>query len=162
MSANNYSATNGQLIIQDGLLESQIIGDDQWTNYKIRFNGISIRSGTSFRVLIRVQDEDNYMLFDCHQSGRCGPYSDRTNCIWQRVINGQAQSVVGTDLNCLGGSNNLHLEQLELEVEGNVYRTYMNGTRKLYFIDDTFYSGGLSLQCKGSMTLDSVEVLTVP
>lgn len=154
MSGNGFASVNGQLVVEDGLLESQVIGDSSWRNYKIKIYGYDVPDHT-IRILIRVQDRDNYMSLDCR--GVPGFYT--YECTWHKVINGEDQSIPGSYISFRRG---YHIELLELEIQDNVYRTSRDGEQWLRFVDDTFNNGGFQLQVNGSMAFEGFEVLTLP
>lgn len=154
---NSYSVTNGKLVA-NGPIEG-FIGDNSWKNYILLLNEFTYSGGIQY--LIRVQDRDNYMMLDCKGVG-----SDWGNnhCHWYTVTDGEAVEIPGTHFvnagcgGCGPGGGN----PFRLEVEGNIYRTFISGEQILYFVDDTFQSGGIGLRSIGELAVGSVEVNAIP
>ena len=146
-----FSVTNGKLDL-NGTIEG-FVGDNSWGNYMIIWQEFHASWG-SMQILVRVQDRDNYMLFQCG-SGSTGTWH---GCGWSKVINGEAQAIPGTGFNVWMKK----APPLRLEVEGNIYRTFLHGDQKVYFVDDTFSNGGFGLRYSGDFQLEGVEVRAMP
>jgi len=76
---------------------------------------------------------------------------------WYKVVDGQAQVIPGTRFE---GKRAVSLTAVE--IEGNVYRTFMDYEQKNYFVDETFSTGGIQFQFKGVVELEGIQVLRVP
>jgi hypothetical protein len=154
---NSYSITNGKLIA-NGPIEG-FIGDSSWENYILLMNEFTYSGG--IQLLIRVQDRDNYMMLECKGVG-----SDwgTNHCYWYTVKDGKAIEIPGTHFNnagcngCGPGGGN----PFRIEVEGNVYRTFINGEQKMRLVNDSFQNGGIGLRSTGTLELGSVEVRAIP
>ena len=75
---------------------------------------------------------------------------------WYRVIDGQEQAIPGTKLEIQ------YKPLTAVEIQGNVYRTFIAHEQQNYFVDDTFSTGGIQFQFKGVVELEGIEVLRLP
>ena len=150
-SGEGYLVVNGKLTMDAGTFESGIIGDDSWDNYRIRFGGLSLLDvgGSKLRVMTHIQDRDNYMLLEC------GP-GHGLNCGWFKMVGGQTTNIPETSFGRFAFPDSS--VEIVLEVEGNIYRTFFNGERISYFVDETFVSGGCQVQIKNFVRLDEFEI----
>ena len=146
-----FGSVNGELVLQDGTFESQLIGDGSWTDYRIFFD--TFRYGGGYTSLqLRVQDSENYMLFESTQEG-CGHAWN-----WYRVVGGERQLIPGTAIGtrfCQGPNDWI----TEVQLQGNVYRTFKDGKEVLRFVDDTYSDGGVRLRLNGNLTMQGIEML---
>ncbi len=143
-----FSVTNGKLVL-DGSVEG-FVGDDGWNNYMVIFHKFAVGWG-NMKILFRIQDRDNYMLFECNRGAEhlCG---------WHKVINGEAKAIPGTEF--WAGLWDGHT--LRFEMDGQIYRTFINTEQQGYFVDDTFSNGGFGLRYTGDFSLEGVEVRAMP
>lgn len=156
MLGDNFAVANGKLIMGDGSLESQIIGDSGWQNYAIRLYGLDVpgrQTGQSFNILVRVQDRDNYIRLEIRDHGANGKQWH-----WHKVINGQSQEIPGTHF----GMRPSGSEFIMLEIQDNIYRTFIDGEQQVYFVDDTFSNGGIVMKCNHEFSLDAIEIVGMP
>ena len=58
MSGKNYASVNGRLVVEDGALESGIVGSESWRDYSINLSGFQAPDGTDFYVDVRIQDRN--------------------------------------------------------------------------------------------------------
>lgn len=145
--------------MENGSLESVVVGGSV-RNYEIKFGDLTVNSAT-VRIMARVQDRDNYMLLECYH--RCTFMGCDAFFTWRRIIKGQPQDIPAAAFSIDTAHAPLNLKSLEVEVENNVFRTFVNGERQVYFVDDTFANGGFALQARGAHTsFDSFEAITLP
>ena len=153
---NSYSITNGKLIA-NGPIEGYI-GDKSWANYILLMNEFGY-SG-EIQLLIRVQDRDNHMILECKTEG-----SDwgKNHCNWYTVKGGKAIEIPGAHfINGGGNEGPSGGNPFRIEVEGNVYRTIINGEQEINFVNDSFQNGGIGLRSTGTLEIGSVEVRAIP
>ena len=143
-----FSVTNGKLVL-DGSVEG-FVGDHGWDNYMVIFQEFAVGWG-NMKILFRIQDRDNYMMFECNRKAEhlCG---------WYKVINGEAKAIPGTEF--WAGLWDGHT--LRFEMDGQIYRTFLNTEQQGYFVDDTFSNGGFGLRYTGDFQLEGVEVRAMP
>lgn len=139
MTGNNFYATNGDFTIADGSFESTIIGSSDWHNYKIVLNGY-INQGTWIEIQFRVQDRDNYLSLKCNFAAA---YTAQPDCVWSKFINGNSETITGTEFKIPDGRSTKTF--FEIELENNAYRTFENKEQKIRFVDDTFMDGGIRI-----------------
>lgn len=150
MSGQGFASTNGQLTLDEGFLESSVIGNNTWDNYKINLSGLTLwEDGSTMQIAMRIQDRDNFISLNCDCK-----YGGLAHCFWQKIIEGKPQVIPGTEFT-FGQWSTI---SLSIEIENNTYRTFINNERLLRFVDDTFNSGGFTLKRAGSLRLDEIEV----
>lgn len=149
-----YSTVNGKLIPGNSM--QGYLGDQSWINYVVVLQQVENRCG-DWGVMLRMQDRDNYMLvkFKWGCSGQANDFK------FYKVINGEQQEIAGAEgykYYADGGS------VLRLEAEGNVYRFYQDNERLVYFTDNSFSSGGVSLVNFNSerLSIGSFQVESLP
>lgn len=134
-----------------------IIGENL-RNYKIKIIRLTKQRNVGFQILTRVQDGNNYMLFECTWRS-AGRMTKKAVYVWGKVSNGEHQDIPGTIQDgCLGGD-------IEIEVEDNIYRTFINGEEVMYFADDSYSEGGFIMRVvnkKGGVVIDDIEVYELP
>jgi len=157
MSGDPVAAVNGQLVMDKGSFRSAIIGDSSWQNYNIQLDNLRPQGNCdncSIDVQVRVQDNSNYMRFNCYTS------RSYQHCGWHKVVNGEEIEIPGT---------NTWMWELwhdgdtaEIEVEGNNYRLIVASNPVIRFSDDTFTNGGFTLKGQNLFRLDGIEVRALP
>lgn len=156
MSGRGFAASNGSFVVQNGLGESQVIGDSSWQDYAVRLGGFFFNPDERIWFLIRVQDRDNYMALECFDYYRGGW---EPACEWHKVVNGRDEVVPGTH------TDRIPLDRgdddfFTIEVQGNIYRTFVNGEQKARFADNTFTGGGFAIRFDAeSLRVGSIEIV---
>jgi len=130
MQGNNFSMVNGELHSR-GWLTAQI-GNTSLDNYAVEFDLKQL--GANLRVLVRRQDDMNYMGWQLVQ-GCC-------DCAfnWMIVKEGKEQEVPNsrTAAECTA----VHYR---IETDGNMYKVFQNGIRKINFTNNIFSNGSVGL-----------------
>lgn len=155
----NYAVSNGQLAVDSGRLSSATIGNSTWGNYRVRLLGLASHT---FIVRTRIQDADNYLALGCWPNS--GLVTRR--CEFGRVVNGNWATISGTGTehrsSGWGSGDNTFPIDIEVEVQGDVYRFFLNGEQQLRFVDNTYASGGILFYADGRIRLESFEVISLP
>jgi uncharacterized protein YaiE (UPF0345 family) len=133
LTGSGFSSTNGKLVV-NGSADSAIIGGPDWTNYHIMLRGTNLDNPANIRVRVRVQDRSNYMAFWYLEGA--GTYRGGG---WVKVVEGREEEVPGSKIRMSDGD-------MEIEVDGSLYRLLVNGEEKVRFADDTFSNGGFMLE----------------
>lgn len=155
MVGTGYAATNGNLVLSEGNVESQVVGNHSWSDYEVILTGVQVKTDPdTLEIQVRVQDRDNYLAFVC----RGGTMFTEAHCKWYKSIGGQSQEIPGA----LFTINRYKPHDFYIEVQDNIYRTFMDGERVLYFVEDTYSSGGISLRLAGSVIVGDIGVLSLP
>jgi hypothetical protein len=148
MTGKNFTVINGKLKSEGYLTGS--IGDKSWTSYAITFSEVRQIAGHILEIRVRVQDRDNYMVLKSDFSGWEG-----ARMTWYRMVQGKEQEIPGSGF---WGSDG----DFKIEIEGNVYRTYIKGERRLFFVDDTYRNGGMVLIVnRGGYELGGIEIVAL-
>jgi len=155
IKGDNFSSTNGSLS-SEGLLEAYV-GDSRWVNYAVEIKGLQVKKAYGGRVIVRRQDNDNYMAFRCI-------YDDSSSCTdyrWVKVVNGEEKDIPEATFYYKNRDAN---SAITIEVVGNGYKTIVNGEQVSKFFDDTFKNGGMGLFFKQStaIKIDSITVNPLP
>jgi len=155
IKGDNFSSTNGSLS-SEGLLEAYV-GGSGWSNYVVEIKGLQVKKAYGGRVIVRRQDNDNYMAFRCI-------YDDSSSCTdyrWVKVVNGEEKDIPQATFYYKGRDAN---SAIMVEVVGNGYKTIVNGEQVSKFFDDTFKNGGMGFFFKQStaIKIDSVTVNALP
>lgn len=150
MSGNGFKAKEGRLIVDfSGSLESGIIGDSNWRNYKIRFYKYNNRGNSGImQFRLRVQDRDNYILL------KCSVYN--SFCNWYTVSNGQEREIPGAGFRFFVSDG--YGNEMIIEIENNVYRVFEDGNSVSRFTNDAFSHGGFELLLHDPLMLSNFEV----
>lgn len=153
-TGHDFRIYNANLYVNDeGFFETAQIGDDEWDDYSVKLNNVSIdnypyryNESRFIQIHMRIVDRDNYMLFECT--------SQDQECQWAVVVNGQKVIVDNS-----GFSTDSQLRgNIRMELEGNIYRTFVDGMQVVRFEDSTFAAGGLRLIVNTVFLMDSFEV----
>lgn len=145
---------NGQLIV-DGYAETNL-GGNVWDNYVITLYKL-MWDRNDIRIRIREQDRDNYLLILFSNCKTCAGAYEYFECFI--VKNGQENPIPQTKVG-VGYS-----KDFRIEVEGNKYRVFSNGERLIFFVDDTFTTGGVNLHfvhSSGQTSMDAFEIRSWP
>jgi hypothetical protein len=152
IKGDNFSSTNGSLSFE-GLLEANV-GDSHWINYTVEINGMQVKEAHGGRVIVRRQDNDNYMAFRCI-------YDDSSSCVeyrWVKVVNGEEKDIPQATFYYKSRDTTI-----TIEITGNGYKTIVNGEQVSKFFDDTFKNGGIGLFFKKNIVkIDSITVTALP
>jgi hypothetical protein len=152
-----YSSSNGKLVVgDDGFVQSGVVGDTTWQNYRVTISGLDVGDGKEFSIAVRAQDQDNFIAVTC------GVYFGGSRCAAYDVIDAQWNEIPGTRLT---GS----VQTLSVEVEGNIYSYIANG-ETVRFVHDAYNSGGIlmksipvpNLSPNRSTQIESIEVEVLP
>jgi hypothetical protein len=154
MQGERFASANGKLVASSSI--ETFIGDATWNNYIVLFHGLEVHS--KWQLMVRAQDRDNYMMMQCTYNEAAG----EINCDWYKVQSGQEVQIPGTHSTSSGSP-----DPLRIEVQGNTYRFFSNGEKKVTFTDDTYTNGGFGLRVMASepwgiMQLDGFEVKLFP
>ena len=149
ISGENFVSSNGQLVSYNYLEAS--VGDHNWTNYSIEIKNFYVGEAHGGRVLVHRQNRENYLALRC-------TYKDSSGCSkfhWVKVVDGQEIAIPETVFRHEKGFT------LKIELDGNTYKTMVNGEQVVRFIDSTFSHGGIGLIYKEVFMADSIEVTTL-
>lgn len=145
---------NGQLIV-DGYAETNL-GGNGWDNYAITLYKL-MWDRNDVRVRIREKDRDNYLLILFSNCKTCAGAYEYFECFI--VKNGQENPIPQTKVDVR------YSKDFRIEVEGNKYRIFANGERLIFFVDDTYTTGGVNLhfvQSSGQTSMDAFEIRLWP
>ncbi len=152
-SGADVRTVNDDLVIKGAAETALDLGS--LTDFSIELG--MLRWGGPVRIHIREQDRDNYMMLVAStacQIATCWPTLG-----WFVVRDGKETPIPSTELG-VGQP-----DKLRIEVQGNVYRTIVNGEPKLRFTDQNFKQGGVNLQIVdsgGQVTMRSFEIRSMP
>ena len=142
----------GELVTQGYV--AAYIGDETWRDYGIKFARGDFSQVTDFHVMIRMQDEQNYVGIDCFRM------DGRMACEGQLVVNGQSMGVPNfmqqtTDMYVDGqveGSN------IELRAVADEFTVLRNGEVVGRMTDDTFLTGSAGFVVDGRWWVDYIHI----
>jgi hypothetical protein len=145
-----YSAVNGKL--RPGKSMQGYLGDQSWIDYAIVLTKVENSCG-DWGVMLRMYDRDNYMLVKLGW----GCVGNPQRFDFYKIVNGKEQKIAGA------GGGKWYADGgsvLRIEVEGDVYRFYQDNERIVYFTDNTFSSGGVSVVnfSSESLVIDDFEI----
>ncbi len=154
MKGSGFASVNRKLVLQNGRVETNVVGDSSWENYKVTFV-LDHQGHMSIHISLRVQNPINYMQLKCDRS------SQWVKCLWFRVVDGEEQQIPGSKFT-------LHDGLLSIEMHGNIYLTIMNDEQVNRFVDDTFNNGGFAWYAEQDdygnrkLSVDAIEVEALP
>lgn len=146
----SYLTENGELVTEGYV--AAYVGDDYWYDYSVTFGNADYSEITDFQVMVRMQDEDNYIGMQCFVT------DGRLACEGRKVVDGQEGPVQGfqaTTSMCAIGQ----LEcVLTLDALQDQYKVLVNGEERISFVDDTFVQGGVGFVVDGKWVVDFIEI----
>lgn len=154
LETSSYSTEYGELVTEDYV--AAYIGDMSWTNYSVKFGGADYSQIEQFTVLIRTQDEMNYIGVDCFLS------DGWLACEGYRFVNGQEEGVPGFEQAvrlCAVGQIRC---DIEIEAQGDEYRVLVNDDQQVVFNDSTLSQGGTGFVVNGQWVLGYFEAISLP
>jgi hypothetical protein len=149
MTGSGFASVNRMLVIEDGSVETTVIGDASWEDYTVTFNFGYYMNGGLFNIPLRVQDSLNYMVVKC---------TSGNSCEWFKVVDGEEQKIPGSKFHLSRGDE----QQLSLEMHDNIYLTFHKNEQVNRFIDDTFSNGGFSFMLSTNSATNSIKVTASP
>lgn len=158
MDGTNYGMTNGQLS-SIGLFTAYV-GDNNWTNYVVEFDlEYLLYSGFNFNIMIRRQNDSDYMAFQLNTFNRC-------SMKWVKVINGIETEIVNSETR-ISGSYSDCPGKYKIEITGNTYKTIRNSQLLLTFTDNTYSSGGVGILSttpdeRFKFIVDNFQIISLP
>jgi hypothetical protein len=145
MTGSGFASVNRMLVIEDGSVETTVIGDASWEDYTVTFNFGYYMNGGLFNIPLRVQDSLNYMVVKC---------TSGNSCEWFKVVDGEEQKIPGSKFHLNRGDE----QQLSLEMHDNIYLTFHKNEQVNRFIDDTFSNGWFSFMLSTNSATNSIKV----
>ena len=155
---NVDAAPDAAVASESGALVTQgyvaaYVGDETWADYGIKFAGCDFSQVTDFYVMIRMQDEQNYVGIDCFKS------DGRLVCEGHRTINGQSMGVPDfmqqSTVMCVDGQMQC---DIELRAVANEF-TVLRGTEVVgRLTDDSFFTGSAGFVVDGRWVVDYIHV----
>ena len=145
INGNNYNLVNSQLSWQG--LFTAYVGDSSWDNYAVEFDVKQlVHSNYGFGVLIRRQSDTDYVGLQLREWYGCGSR-------WVIAKEGKETVVVDSEMkhDCAG--------HYRIEVDGNRYKLFKDGSQMFVFNNKTFANGGVGLKSVGQS--DSPSPLTI-
>lgn len=144
----NYGLVNGDFVVENEYFEGYL-GDQSWDDYEVNMDLAFV---TGFQMPLRIQDQDNYMLFEWFYENGCF-------FRWSKVIRGETIEIPASVVKFQGCCDWCTNYNLRVEILGDTYRTFLNGDQRLMFIDSTYTRGGLGLKHpRTGITLREFEV----
>jgi hypothetical protein len=133
---NNYNLVNSQLSAQ-GLFTTSV-GDSSWDKYAIEFDVKQlVNSGYHLSILVRRQSDTEYVGLQLRSWHNCGSR-------WVIARERRETVVVNSEVkhDCAG--------HYRIEVEGNKYKLFKDGSQMFVFTNNGFANGGVGLKSVNS------------
>jgi len=125
-----------------------LLGEPHWRDYAVEVQPNLERPGDGIRVMVRVQDANNMMVFFAQNRGQSG---------WWLWKDGEQYLLVK------GDQLYRTSPKIRVDVKDDLYTAYVDGQRWLSINDSTFETGrvGLGLYCDSGSNCNSVEYFKV-
>jgi hypothetical protein len=166
---DSYTSKFGMLTVY-GKVQSTIVGDATWQNYRVRVYDIIWPSDYArFSVAVRVQNKDNFIAISCNIAE--DNIRADIKCEAYEVIDAEWHAIPGTEF-----TESSFRDSLIIEVDGNSYHVYYsddvhnfsNMPSNINFINDAYTTGGILFIAEGNYSYSSpiefegIEVETLP
>ena len=128
-----------------------VVGDLSWSNYAIDVN-VDFGATSGVVYVITRYANGSYMSFGV-------PANAGAKCRWALCVRGDCRDLAGYNCYWLGSGHSIRVE-----VIGNNYIGYLDGSQMLILQDDTLTSGqaGLKTNAHGVITFDNFKVTGLP
>ena len=154
INAKNYNLVDSQLSSQG--LFTAYVKNSRWANFAVEFDVKKLEGSLyGFSVLIRRQSDTDYVGLQLREWNGC---SSR----WVIAKEGKETVVVNSEMNydCAGNAGHYRIE-----VNGNQYKLFKDGSQKFVFTNKTFANGGVGLKSSGDdrlvFTIDNFKVVSL-
>jgi TolB-like protein len=132
INAKNYNLVDSQLSAQG--LFTAYVKNAKWNNYAVEFDMKTLGSSLyGFSVLIRRQSDTDYVALQLREWHFCGSR-------WVIAKDRKETVVVGSEMrhDCAG--------HYRIEVDGDKYKLFKDGSQMFVFTNKTFANGGVGLK----------------
>jgi hypothetical protein len=154
---SNYNLVDRQLS-SNGLFTAYV-GDSNWDNYVVEFDVKKLVTSTRFEfgVLIRRQSDTDYVGLQLMHFVHWHPCYAR----WVIAKGGKETVVVNSEMRYDCADQDVHYR---IEVDGNRYKLFKDGSQMFVFNNNTFTNGGVgfkSVNKKLTFIIDNFKVVSL-
>jgi Flp pilus assembly pilin Flp len=147
VQGNGWENQDGQLCVTQGGEHRGFTGDETWADYAVTVDQSELAQGDGYGVYFRASNEPNInaYVFQYDPGYRGGPYPNGAFLI-RTVVNGGERSPIAVAAAPTDFEWNNVRRSIRIDVQGNTYTVFIDGTQVLQAQDDTYSEGRVGLR----------------